>query len=513
MGNTTRNPNAKTYTGKELTGYLVGLAGQNIIYNITSSALMYYFQSVIFLPAMAYSLIVAIARVWDAINDPMMGTIVDKTHSKWGKCKPYLLFVPAVVCIATILPFFNAQYSTALPTWQKILIVAWAGISYIFWGMSYTAGDIPIWGVVSLMTEDANDRAKALSLARIVANVGVIGMLVQFLAASFKGLFTDKGYNDSTALQYSFIMLAIIVTLFASALFQVAGFSVKEKVVQQTEKKPTMKQNFQTMWNCKPFRQLLISGVLRSPIQLLSTVALTLIMYFFFDNDAGRALKAEGSISLIINVVIVALGVFGGMIIASAVTPKLAEKYEKKSLYNFYSIVGAIPFGLLFVIYLIAGAKIKTEIVWAIIMGVAFFAASWSMGGLNVLQSIMIADCVDYEEYHNNNRPDGIFFSGQSFITKLGAGISTVISGVIYSIVHWSDDIIAATNQALADGTASFATDYKTFSTAMFFIVSIPPMIGLLLSAIPTIKYALPNKEHKRILAELVEKRREAENE
>ena len=124
------NPNVKTYSGKELTGYLVGLAGQNIIYNITAAALMYYFQSVIFLPAMAYSTIVAIARVWDAINDPMMGNIVDKTHTKWGKCKPYLLFVPAVVLVTTILPFINKQYDPGAPLMQKVLIIGWAAVSY-----------------------------------------------------------------------------------------------------------------------------------------------------------------------------------------------------------------------------------------------------------------------------------------------------------------------------------------------------------------------------------------------
>ena len=87
MGKQT-NANVKTYTGRELGGFLTGLAGQNIIYNIIAAGLLFYFQSVIFLPAMAVSLIFALARVWDAINDPMMGTIVDKTRTKWGKCKP-----------------------------------------------------------------------------------------------------------------------------------------------------------------------------------------------------------------------------------------------------------------------------------------------------------------------------------------------------------------------------------------------------------------------------------------
>ena len=512
MGKAVRNPNVKTYGGKELTGYLIGLAGQNMIYNIISSGLMYYFQSVIFLPAMAYSTIVAIARVWDAINDPMMGTIVDKTNTKWGKCKPYLLFVPAVVCVITCLCFLNFRYSNDLTMAKKVLIIGWAAVSYILWGMSYTAGDIPLWGVTSLMTEDQRDRSKILALARIVATAGVIGMLVQFGAPSLKGIFAARGVeSDAAQLQYSFITLAVIVTIFSSILFQFAGFSVKEKVHQQTEEHHTMKENFQTMWKCLPFRQLLISGILRSPIQLLSTVALSLVMYYFFDNDPGRALGAPGSITLIIKVAIIAFGIFGGMLVASAITPSLATKFEKKKLYNFYSVAGAVPFALVFVSYSIFGARLKEEFPLAILLGVIFFAASWAQGGLNVLQSIMIADCVDYEEYNNGIRPDGVFFSGQSFITKLSAGIATVIQGVVYSIVHFSANNVEAVNSALAAGTKTFAADFSSYAGAMFFLVAVPPAIGMVLSSIPTWKYALSNARHKEILDTLIAKRHEAE--
>lgn len=505
-----------TYSGKELTGYLVGLAGQNMIYNIISSGLMYYFQSIIFLPVMICSVIVAIARVWDAINDPMMGTIVDKTNTKYGKCKPYLLVVPGVVMVITILCFVNGRVEYAadgsfIMSAKNILIIAWAGISYILWGMSYTAGDIPLWGVTSLMTEDAKDRAKVLALARIVATAGVVGMAVQLAGTAFQGFFADRGVETVAAQQqYSVILIAVVLTVFASVLFQFAGLSVKEKVHQQTEKHNSMKENFKTMWNCKPFRQLLVSGVLRSPIQLLSTVAITLVLYFFFDNDIAGALGGEDglNISLIAKVLVVGIGVFGGMLAASAITPSLAGKHEKKNLYNFYSVIGALPFGFVFVVYKIAGEKIITDWSWAIITGIVFFAASWSQGGLNVLQSIMIADCVDYEEYHNQIRPDGVFFSGQSFITKLSAGIATIISGIVFAIVGWSGKEIEIANEAFAKGTAHFATyaDGK-YAAAMFFLVAIPPMIGMILSAIPTWKYALPNSEHKRILEELIERR------
>ena len=129
------------------------------------------------------------------------------------------------------------------------------------------------------------------------------------------------------------------------------------------------------------------------------------------------------------------------------------------------------------------------------------------MGSLNVLQSVMIADCVDYEEYQNGTRPDGVFFSGQSFITKLSAGIASLISGAVYAIVGFSDKNVALLNNALVNNA-----DFKTYNggkyaAAMFFLISIPPAVGMVLAAVPTLKYALPDREHKRILAELISKR------
>ena len=162
----------RTYTAKERNMYLVGMMGQNMIYNIIGTGLYFYFQSVIFIPAMAISIFMAVARVWDAINDPMMGTFVDRTNTKWGKCRPYLLFSPAVIMVITILTFCNGMYSSANTPGKNALIVGWAAVSYILWGMCYTVGDIPLWGVTSRMTEVEKDRASILSFARIAAGLG-----------------------------------------------------------------------------------------------------------------------------------------------------------------------------------------------------------------------------------------------------------------------------------------------------------------------------------------------------
>lgn len=503
------NSKAKTYTKKEAAGYLVGMFGQNLIYNIVATGLYFYFQNVICLPAMALGWIMTIARIWDAVNDPMMGTIVDKTHSKWGKCRPYLIIFPAIIGVITILTFINGNYAEASSTAQKVLIVGWAAVSYIAWGMCFTVCDIPLWGLTSLMTEDENDRSKILGLARMVAGVGGIGVLVVQIAQALAGVFGGD-------MQKAFIVTVVIMTVIATILFEFAGLFTRERV-EKSEKSYTFKENFQIMFGNKPFRQILISGILRSPIQLLMIVAMTLVTYYYANGNIMNILKynEDGSLAginfkILIGLGSVAIGLFVGQFVAMGVTPLIIKKVEKKTLYNFYSIAGAVPFALIFVFFKVSGGDL-TSTVWSIVIGICMLFASASFGGINVLQSVMIADCVDYEEYHNGIRTDGVFFSGQSFITKLAAGISTIISSAVYAFVGYSGVNVDKLNKAIENG-ANFITydggsGVGKYAEAMFFLISIPPAIGMFLSALPTLKYAMTDKEHKQILAELVAKR------
>lgn len=514
----------RTYTGKELVGYLVGMFGQNLIYNIVATGLYFYFQNVICLPAMALGWIMTIARIWDAINDPMMGTIVDKTKSKWGKCRPYLIIFPAIIGLVTILTFINGNYATASSTSQKVLIVAWAAISYIAWGMCFTVCDIPLWGITSLMTEDESDRSKILGLARMVAGIGGIGVLVVQIAQALGSAFVSK--IDKNAVDYDtlvqkanqkgFIVTVIIMTVIASVLFEFAGLFTREKV-EKSEKSYTFKENFQIMFRNKPFRQILISGILRSPIQLLMIVAMTLVTYYYANGNIMNILATDASgkitglnVKILVGLGCVAIGLFAGQFIAMGVTPLIIKKVEKKTLYNIYSIAGAFPFALIFVFYKVSGGDL-TSTFWSIIVGICMLVASAAFGGINVLQSVMIADCVDYEEYHNGVRTDGVFFSGQSFITKLAAGISTIISSAVYAFVDYSGANVDKLNRAIEKGANFITYDGGTgagkYAEAMFFLISIPPAIGMLLSALPTLKYAMSDKEHQKILETLVEKR------
>lgn len=494
----------RTYTTKEKNIYLTSLAGQNIIYNIIGACLAYYLQFTILIPALTVSLIMTFARVWDAFNDPIMGTMVDRTRTKLGKCRPYLIAVPIPILIVTILAFTNFGFYGQGTKAMNGLIVAWAAITYVLWGMIYTIGDIPLWGITALMTEDDKDRNKLLSLARIFGGLGgaVTLLAMQPLALGIGNALTNTsigGGNPAMGERYGFLIAASIFAIVGCGLFQLCGFFVKERI-PASDKKYTLKDNFKIMLGNKPFRQVLVSGILGSPKMLLALAAMPLVTYYF---------ASKSPILALMYMALLGGGMFAGQFIAMAYTPKLLKKYTKKNLYNYGNLLGVIPFLLIFVTYLVAPNSL-THPLAIIICFIIFLFSGASMGLTTVLQSLMIADAVDYEEYTNGTRPDAVFFSGQTFIAKLTTGIATIISGIAYSIVRFSDSRVAELNAFIAaGGIPREESIFSSFMMVLFFLVSIPPAIGCILSIIPTWKYALDDDEHERILAELNKRRHE----
>ena len=514
MATKTALAHGKTYTRGEMAGYMIGMFGQNLIYQIVNTGLYFYFQNVICLPAMALGWIFMLARVWDAVNDPIMGTFVDRTHTRWGKCRPYLIFGPPVIMVVTIAAFLNSNYADATTTSGRIAIIAWAGVSYILWGMTYTVCDIPLWGLTSVMTEDEGDRAKALSLARIAAGFAGVGVLIVQISQAVGASFEASGLSHSEAQRRGFIATAIGFTVLSTILFEFAGLFTKERVAG-SEEHYTVRENFRIMWKNLPFRQILISGILRSPIQLLLINAMTVVTYYYANGDIMNVVGENGlNMGILINMVLVAGMMFLGNFLGMGIMPGLMKRFEKKNLYNFATLVGALPYAFMFVLYLLAGGDVK-PLAWGIPFSICIFLSGAAQGALNVLQSVMIADCVDYEEYTNGIRTDGVFFSGQSFITKLSSGIAALISSAVFGYVGYSGANVDKLNDALHAGADFLTYDGGTgagrYAAAMMFLISIPPAIGMALAAIPTWKYALSDAEHTRILDELVERRAAAE--
>lgn len=467
----------KTIDKRVTTSYLLGMLGQNMIYAVMSTGVMFYFQSVIFLPAMAISVITILSKIIEFISDPVMGFIIDNTNSKFGKCRPYLLFTPLPICICSILVFINHQYSSDNSTEKNVFIILWAGISSILFGLVYSAGDVSLWAFPSLIHKNGDKRNKLLADAKIVSTIGgsLIVLIVLQLSQYMGNIITQRVNNSADGLQIGTISVCSAIILIGSILFQITGLTIKERNTY-SKNKISLKQSFSTMWNCKPFRKIMISGILRSPYMLINTVQNVLYIYYFGNN---------GQIPYITYMIVIGGFSMIGQLFAGFAAPKLTKKCTINKLNVIFNITSSVMLIGIFILYLSNPHHLSDTLPF-IILTILFFLFSFSLGIVFTLQSFMIADAVDYEEKRNGYRPDGIFFSGQSLLVKISTGISALISGVIYTAIGFSGDTIEKINTQLYSG-ASFAcdSDYSKYRFALFLMLSVIPAIGFLLSIFP----------------------------
>jgi len=443
-----------------------------------------------------------------------MGTIVDRTRSKWGKCRPYLLFSPLPIMIVVTLCFLSfGSYDAANP-WsaRNILIIGWIALFCMLYSVAYTVGDIPLWGSPSLMTESEKDRNRLYSMMRVVAGIAggatMLGALP--IAQAVSNSLRDSVFGGNVVLgeRTGFFVVAAGFTLVGCAMFQLTGIKMKERIAP-SEKHNSIKENFKMMWSNKPFRQVLLSGILGSAKQTVMIVAFPLVNYYFAGKDPAKALMY---------IVLLGGGLMAGMLAGQTMTPRWVEKHEKKALYNFTNYAGAPVLLALFALYWTAPGHNVTGMGYVAVFS-ALLAVYGAFSGINiVVQTLMIGDAVDLGECNTGIRPDGVFFSGQTFLAKLTTGIATIISGFGYAMVGFSDAKVGQLNQLIAEGITGQALrgampEYDSFMTVLFFLMTIPPAIGSLLAVIPTWKYAMSNREHKLLLAQLNERRHAAQTE
>jgi len=508
----------KTYTPRERNMYLIAMFGQNMIFNVIPMFTNYFIRDVLFIPAITVGVIMTVAQVWDAINDPIMGTIVDKTRSKYGKCRPYLMWAPGFVAVFTMLCFLCPpyQYGAGASPWHNAGVVAWALCGYFLFDLAYTAGDIPLWGITALMTEDEKHRQKLQAAARIIGGIGggmAMALFQPIALAVGKTLGSDR---------LGVILVALGFTALGFVTFQMAGIFVREKITTNHQKKANgVADNFRMLWRNKPFRQLLVSGVLATPRNIVMLVAVPLVTYYFAAKDPGKALFYTA---------VIGGGTFLGMLPAQVFAPRLLDRYTKRGLYIACNL-GELPANvLMFVMYLaslkVPGGLTNTGMLAVLVV---LFCVKGAASGLNiVVQTAMITDTIDYEDYVNHARPDGLFFSGLTFMAKIGNGISTLayqslsalvgLSGVNIMILQNMIDSGKAPLDVMQRGSETIVHHFAggaltahqiyLFFTMMFFAISIIPAIANVLAVLPMRKYELTDAKYAEVLEALQARRR-----
>ncbi len=476
----------KTYTRKERNYYLLGMCGQNIICNVIGVGLALYYTEALYVPPAVVAVLMLVARTWDAFNDFIMGAIVDRTRSKWGKCRPYLMVVPFFIMVFSIASFS----ATVNYNQNPILTVVFIYVTYILWGMIYTIGDIPLWGITALITENEKDRTKLISLARVVGGIGGAVAVLSFVTVV--GLFKNTGatFIFPTEGAFGYFMATLVFVTIGYILFQQLGFNVREKIVP-TYQETSVFRNFALLSKNKPFIQVMISGILGSSKLMLASCSSYLILWYFANGNEANTMFYFA---------VIGGGFFIGNLAAMYFTPAFLKRFSKKDLYNWSHLLSVLPFLGIFMLFSMGVDSIPVLAVLVVIAGIF-------QGFPGVLHTTMIADSVDYLEWKTGEKADGLCFAGLTFLAKLQFAIAYYGALMILSFVGYNSE--AMQNFVATGGVAR--EGFPEIMMAMVAIITILPAIGCILAVIPTWKYSLTEKDHEKILVELNAKRRQRE--
>ncbi len=414
---------------------LAGL-GQNMVYNYTTAYIMVFYTDVVKLLPAAVGTLMLVARVFDAINDPIMGLIIDKTHTKKGKLIPYLKIIPVPMAVFTLLVFF-------VPDMSYTMRLLYAYVSFILWDLMYTISDVPFWGLSVAISSDPNERLKLLSLARILCNVGLaISIIVPPLMISYFG-------GGSIA----YFITAIIMAVSGSLLFSLVGLNAKERTtLEKQESAP-----FRILLKNKPLIFLQLSRFLQAFRMVIATAGLYFAKYNMND---------EAAFSILGGLLIAA------MILAMLVTPLLKKFFTKKQLYTFSLLLGFVSHMLMFIL----GFENM------LINYVLLFVSGLSLGLNDVITYTLVGDCVDYCEYQTGIRTEGLSFSLHTFTTKLQSAFGLFWIGIILTQVGFIENTVQS-NHAL---------------NGIFSLISLYPALASLLAIIPMFWFKLTEVEsHK----------------
>lgn len=481
--------NKKYIPKKEFTAYAVGALGQGMIYAIMSSYISDFYLNVLRVTPIFVLMLMLLARVWDAINDPLMGMIVDAANPKHGKMKTYLLATPIPVAILTILLFLAPNISDTAK-------MVYASVTYVLWGMIYTMSDVPFWSLPNAMTPNPDERGKILSISRTTNGIGSAVPMAIFMALGFI-LPSVTGLSGLELEKTKYMTIAIIASVLGNILFARVYFKTKERVnIPKPAKEKGQPSALKLIFTCKPLMLVVVMGILASARYMYQAAAIHVARYSFYIGkdltgltveETEKALQSSISTVNTVFAVATAVGMFGTMLLI----PKLIEKFSYKAIIVSTCILGCVSSLIMFFI--------GYENFWAC---VPFLVISCvPCGAINAVSSAMVGDCLDYMEWKTGRRENALGNACQSFVSKLGNAVSTSFIVLMYIIVNLDINTIGTSytaNPTLMD---------PSIRQGMFSLVSIIPGVSLLLCCIPIFFYNITGDYKKKITEELNDRR------
>lgn len=465
----------KRYVGiKETVLYGVANGGQCIGYNLVRGQMSLYLVTIMGVPAEVVTAMMFFMGFWDAFNDPLMGSIVDKTRTRYGKLRPYLIFTPIPLGIVTVLFFGGAAFLEGVESTAARIV--YMCITYFVWEFFYTIGDIPFWGLSAAISPNPEDRSRVIKSARLIS--GIIGGIPGIIVTVSIDLH-DKGYLPFTLAQL-FLVLGIIGGTIGMLLFSLSGICTKERVAPSNDE-PKLLDCFRYLFKNKPLLLLTLSSLI-STVEGIGGMFST----YFYSFSLGIA-----SLSLL-------AGLPGTIASYStyAVMSKLEKRWSSKQIVTRVSLINA----MVTVIVFLLGCRHYTD-AKVIVPLLAVQGISTSICGSikAVIPTKMIGETVDYMEWKTGDRNEGMGFSILTFIGKLTGSLSTTIGTALMPIIGLTQ--INADEWTLPESGAD-----RTRFLMWALITCVPTVLGLL-QLIPYKFYDLEGEKLATIQREIVERR------
>ncbi len=406
----------KKLSGGEKFAYGIGAVGKDMVYMLSASYILYYYQDIMGVSAVAMGIILFVARVFDAFNDPIMGVLVAKTKTRWGKFRPWL-FVGTVLNAIVLYLMFSAP-----PTLSGSGLVAYAATTYILWGVTYTMMDIPYWSMVPAFTESGKEREGLSALARSCAGVGsaLISIITVLSVSALGKMAGGTTATDIERLGYKYFALCIAVLFVIFTTITCVKIKEKSSVEMQTA---SVKEMFKALVQNDQAMTMVVAIVM---INTALYITSNLVIYFFKYDFSPAQWQANYTL----------FNTFGGgfQILAMMILFPLLRKFMNTMKIFYVSFTMAMAGYVL----LLGIAFSGTQQVYLLLIP-AFLIMS-AIGMLNVIVTVFLANTVDYGELKNHRRDESVIFSMQTFVVKLASGIAALAASVVISIFHIQKD-------------------------------------------------------------------------
>ena len=451
-----KNAEKKYVSKKELVNFLAGLSGQNLVYSLIGGSFFTYFMTDIALfPAITVSVLLIVMKVWDGINDPIVGSFIDRHTFKNGeKLRPFLKYTPLPVGVFTVLLFLVFSTNENL-LWLR---VSYFIIMYICWDLAYTVQDVSVWGITAAVSPNSSERDRFVQWSRTIGSM-VYGAFSTVIPMALEMIANAKGMSMSLVT----LVFAIIFGLGGSMLSYRCSYARERIAVNKDDQQETLRESFMLLFKNKMLLLVTLSNLFGS-----LGFGISLVTYFF-KYEIPSDFLGNGIIGALglttIYFIITGLPSFIGMLFADWMKKRLGGYVNVLILIQVFNIVArAIAF--------FVGFEGKRLWISMIIISIG----SIPSGAPSIAQTSIFCDSIDYMEWKTGKRTEGITFSMQTSFTKISSGITSGLATLALHLLGY---------KAIDNAANYLGTQTAAFDSWIWPLVVLTPAVASVLFIIP----------------------------